>query len=620
MPTEETPLFGSRTGPGRQGHGLYARATVVWFLVACGTIWCVAVGGINLGITPLTPLSINPFFAPWGNTCPESPTCPLPNRKANSNVVIGTRMISETNLNFICVTMDWWPKEKCDYGHCPWHNASLLNIDLNHPLIRSAVKSLSPVVLRLGGSLTDHIIYEVPSAEGKPPPPCHPITPSKTDPLGFKGGCLTMDRWDNLNKFCQDLGCKVVFDLNLAGHLATKESDPWWRGGHKWHYENVRAFLQYTRAQEYPILGFELGNEVDINHGVGARVPDNLMVDAFIKTSEMIKDLWEGRDRPLLIGPDSSVFDMEWYLEFAIRMGDNLKDIDVFTYHIYSLGPGSPLLNPNMTDHMLNATKLDTLHVTTDNAQKFVETLEKGGHRKFQLWCGEAGGAFNSGRNLYTNSFISGFWFMDQLGTMAAQRHQSYCRQTLIGGYYGLINITSNHVNPDYYTALLWSRLMGRKVLASKVNDTKYSNWSETAPEYVGDKLRVYAHCTHRWFLSKHTNGKRGSVTLAVINLSTHVTHTILPKVGDKELKSTRAEYIMRSPMRNDKHKGLYSHHVELNGKILRVIDNQIPHTPPNWIFDRSKPIVMPPLSYGYFVFPEAKNVVCLTPPITPEP
>ena len=58
-----------------------------------------------------------------------------------------------------CVTMDWWPASKCDYGVCPWKNASVLTADLNDPLLVGAVKALSPVALRVGGSLADQIRY-----------------------------------------------------------------------------------------------------------------------------------------------------------------------------------------------------------------------------------------------------------------------------------------------------------------------------------------------------------------------------------------------------------------------------------------------------------------------------
>lgn len=47
----------------------------------------------------------------------------------NGNVFIdGERGIAETDTDFICATMDWWPPEKCDYGSCSWGYASLLNV------------------------------------------------------------------------------------------------------------------------------------------------------------------------------------------------------------------------------------------------------------------------------------------------------------------------------------------------------------------------------------------------------------------------------------------------------------------------------------------------------------
>ncbi len=49
------------------------------------------------------------------------------------------------------------------------------------------------------------------------------------------------------------------------------------------------------------------------------------------------------------------------------------------------------------------------------------------------------GGAYNSGRENVTNSFWSGFWYLDQLASFARTGHGAYCRQTLMGGHYGLL-------------------------------------------------------------------------------------------------------------------------------------------------------------------------------------
>lgn len=44
--------------------------------------------------------------------------------------------------------------------------------------------------------------------------------------------------------------------------------------------------------------------------------------------------------------------------------------------------------------------------------------------------------------------------YLDQLGMSATYDTRTYCRQTLIGGNYGLLNTTNFLPNPDYYRSL----------------------------------------------------------------------------------------------------------------------------------------------------------------------
>ena len=40
----------------------------------------------------------------------------------------GVTSIAETDDNFICATIDWWPADKCDYNQCPWGLAGIFNL------------------------------------------------------------------------------------------------------------------------------------------------------------------------------------------------------------------------------------------------------------------------------------------------------------------------------------------------------------------------------------------------------------------------------------------------------------------------------------------------------------
>ena len=78
------------------------------------------------------------------------------------------------------------------------------------------------------------------------------------------------------------------------------------------------------------------------------------------------------------------------------------------------------------------------------------------------LWMGETGGASHSGRNTITNRFMSAFWYLDWLGTLSVNGHKSFCRQTLLGGNYGLLQNENGTIraNPDFWGATMFNSLM----------------------------------------------------------------------------------------------------------------------------------------------------------------
>ncbi|XP_020973029.1 heparanase-like protein 3 [Arachis ipaensis] len=70
---------------------------------------------------------------------------------------------------------------------------------------------------------------------------------------------------------------------------------------------------------------------------------------------------------------------------------------------------------------------------------------------KAKAWVGEAGGAYNNGHHLVSDAFVYSFWYLDQLGMSTVYDTRTYCRQSLVGGNYGLLNTSTFVPNPDYY-------------------------------------------------------------------------------------------------------------------------------------------------------------------------
>ncbi|KAH1042213.1 hypothetical protein GLYMA_09G091100v4 [Glycine max] len=469
-----------------------------------------------------------------------------------SVAIDGKAVIGTIDEDFVCATLDWWPPEKCDYGRCSWGLASLLNLDLNNKIFLNAVKAFSPLKLRLGGSLQDKLIYGTEDNHQ----PCTPFVKNPSEMFSFTQGCLPMDRWDELNYFFEKAGAKIIFGLNaLAGKSI--------HGGSAkgpWNYTNAESFIRYTVRNGYTIYGWELGNELSGN-GVGTSITAEQYALDVAALHDVVYNAYKKIEpKPLVIAP-GGFYDANWFNKFISKSG---KSIDVVTHHIYNLGPGTG---------------------TSATA-----------------WVGESGGAYNSGHHLVSDAFVYSFWYLDQLGMSAAYDTKTYCRQTLIGGNYGLLNTTNFLPNPDYYSALLWHRLMGRHVLSTTFSGT--------------NKIRAYAHC------AKQSKG----ITVLLINLDSNTTveaevtfnnaakslrHRKMSthsKVMELPLASetAREEYHL-TPQDGD----IHSQIMVLNGNPLSVSsDGDIPPLEPINV-NSSEPIRVAPFSIVFAHLPDAVVSAC---------
>ena len=521
-------------------------------------------------------------------------------------------VVGETDDIFTCFNLDWWPIDKCDYGNCPWdQKSSIINLDIDNQLLNNAVKAFNgKSILRLGGSLGDFVIYNVTdqaSADGF----CKYdefSLPTNTTRIGydFFSGCLTMDRWDALNRFCIDNDCNIALGLNaLYGrnipynqcapdvncHSNSSQNSCCTNVTGFWDQSQAELLIRYSKHKNYSIYAYEFGNELVGDKGIQSHISvEDYLVDWHTFTS-LLNDVYSNNmdEKPYTVVADTTWMS-SWYGAFLDALPDDNKP-DIVTHHLYSMGPGS---DSNVWQYALNVTYLDKVRVLGANENQVVSQYSPSS----SIWLGEGGGAYNSGGNNVTNAFNSGFWFLDQIASFAVNGHGAYCRQTLVGGFYSLLDTASFIPNPDYYSLLLFSKLMGKQVISAS---TKYT---ESA---VSDQLRVYAHCT----APTSSNYKAGSVTVLIINLSNNVAfnvNNIEGSSGKNYLsESDRYEYILSSYYQDaDERTLLASRQVMLNGKLLQVVDNEIPSVDGENVSREHKTFVMKPLTYGYIEFPDA--------------
>ncbi|XP_026378265.1 heparanase-like protein 1 [Papaver somniferum] len=394
--------------------------------------------------------------------------------------VKGVTSIGTIDDNFICATLDWWPEAKCYYGQCPWGKSGIMNLNLNNPILSNAIKAFKALRIRIGGSMQDQVLYKV----GKTVKTCNNLENSTTGFFGFADGCLTMERWDQINALMAETGALVTFGIN-ALYGRKKLTAYGLYDGH-WDSMNARDFVNYTIFKGYKIDSWELGHEL-CGSGISARVDARQYGEDVIRLKKLLNKLYRRfKIQPKLLGP-AGFYDEKWFSSFLQKSGPNV--IDVVTHHIYNLGSG---VNPNLIHYIRDPLFLDKVAQTYKDLET---TLQRFGPWA-SAWVGESGGAYNSGGKTVSHTFVNSFWYLDQLGMASAFNHKVFCLQTLVGGNYGLLNTTTMVPNPDYYSALLWHRLMGKSVLSTTHNGSPY--------------LRAYSHC------SKMKPG----ITILLINMS----------------------------------------------------------------------------------------------------
>lgn len=510
-------------------------------------------------------------------------------------IVRGSKTIAATSDEFICATVDWWPPEKCNYDQCPWGKASVLNMDLTNSLLAKAIQAFSPLRIRVGGSLQDQVVYETPNLGS----PCRPFTKASSGLFGFSKGCITMERWDAMNDLFLNTGAVITFGLNALRGRKQIRKGVW---GGAWNSSNAQEFMEYTVSLNYPIDSWEFGNELS-GSGIGASVGAEQYGKDLVELQKIVDRLYENSSKPFVLAP-GGFYDKRWFAQLLDVSGPNV--VKGMTHHIYNLGAGN---DPRVANRILDPQYLSRVSDTFRDLQL---TIQRHGPWSAP-WVGEAGGAYNSGSRTVSNTFLDSFWYLDQLGQSAKYDTKVYCRQTLIGGNYGLLDTDTYVPNPDYYSALLWHRLMGNGVLSIDFGGTSY--------------LRAYAHC----------GKQKGGIALLLINLSRNMGSMVTVRndlnvglaqgqgiardssfvhglkrtvswVGSKASDGLekREEYHLTAQDGNPLARTML-----LNGVPLELTeDGDIPPMYPVQV-SASSPIYVAPLSIAFVVFPDFEADAC---------
>ena len=212
--------------------------------------------------------------------------------------------------------------------------------------------------------------------------------------------------------------------------------------------------------------------------------------------------------------------------------------------------------------------------------------------------------------------------YADALGAKARNGYSAFVRQDLIGADYGLLDCATALPLPDYFTALLFARLMGPRALdvratrtsgigARRSSETANAPFSVAAGVSVGGNtadggmVRLYAHCAR-------APAANGAVALLAVNLASQPANVTLLGNGGWAL---RTEYELSPSKKSGPlglETGILGSGVMFNGAgpLALTAAGKLPDLSGRKAA-RSGPVVVGPESIMFVVFTEAFAPAC---------
>jgi hypothetical protein len=248
--------------------------------------------------------------------------------------------------------------------------------------------------------------------------------------------------------------------------------------------------------------------------------------------------------------------------------------LDAFSYHFYgALSKRCAMMGGPALGTTPNAALSDDWLSRTNRDEAYYAALRDRYLPGKPLWLTETGET-GCGGNPWAADFIDSFRYLNQLGTLAKHGVKVVIHNTLDASDYALIDETTLTPRPNYWSAVLWRRLMGTTVLDAG-----------NAPQQPG--LYLYAHC-----LRDHPGG----VALLAINADRTSAHEL-------SLSVPSASYTLTA-------NNMLDSTVMLNGTELKL--TQSGNLPPlNGAEHKSGTVTLRPASITFFALPSAHNQAC---------
>jgi len=447
-----------------------------------------------------------------------------------------TRLDIDTSA-IIATTRD----EYVSYNLDSTDNRNFFERNIDNPQLAAFAKDLSPSFIRVGGTGANELFYQFGSDIGKMHPKPYKWHWKHWNFTFPRAKYLNASLWDSVNRLAANSGAKLIFNVNLIQFVED--------GG-----QNMRNLLEYSIQKGYRIHHIQPSNEL------GVPPVENLKA-----MSKLLTELYpDAATRPGIIGSDDG--DAQQGAGTGMRQNAAQAGVPLFAANYHKYSNCDAVFKPNV------------VHNNTNFYSKLTGA---------ELHIGEAATCGQGGHQGVSDTFASGFWYWQYLGRLAQLNHRVFLRQTLVGGYYGLLRdrfwektMKGDTLEPnvDYFSAVLFKRYMGNNVFRTSTPD---------------DMLQAYAHCSR---------GKHGGLAVALINLDTRNRVALLhDEAGKLSSSSSRTDYLLTSDSGSP-----HGQYAKLNGgRAVRSVKDLVGKP------GHGNSVTLAPRSYGVVVFDGADVPLC---------
>lgn len=428
--------------------------------------------------------------------------------------------------------------------------------DLSSRRLRKLAKGLGPFYLRYGGTTSNSVYFQNDDGPRLELPP-----------KGFRT-ILTRQSWAEAVDFAKAVDAKIITSFTVSNGVRDANG--------AWSTRHAAPWLAYTKDIGGEIYAAELFNEPNAHEPGWTDEP--VSADSFARDFNNL-DQFVAQAAPNLklagpgvarLGVPFPVPALEKVTAEQYFTASPRPTFDIVSYHFYGAmaercapprSPAGVSANDALAEEWLARPD------ATFQAQK---ALRDAYAPAAPIWLTETGAAACGGTR-WQPTFLDSFRFLDTQGRLAKQGLDVIVTHALISGSNGVIDEKTFLPNANYWSALLWRRLIGDRIL-------------DAGPITPG--LHLYAHCQR---------GVAGGVTVLAINLDE--SSAVINVSGAVEL------YALTAPE-------LQSRTVLLNGQVLALDPKDELPTLTAKKLPRGR-VTLAPTSINFIAMPKANNPAC---------